>query len=702
MRTRLLLLLLAIVCIISCKRSAYNYPYSKRVDTADVYFGVKVEDPYRWLEDDNSEETVQWVEEQNALTSSYLNAIPYKNKIEKRLTEIWNFSKQEIPLKRGGKFFFLKNDGLQEQDVLYVTSNLDSVPEVLIDPNKLSARGTTALMSYDVSKDGKWLAYSIARDGSDWREIFVMDIDKKENIEDHILWSKFSNEAWYKDGFFYSRYNEPEEGMELTSINLHHKIYYHKIGTNQVNDELVYIPESDKRVCMGVTTDDEKYLVIYESESSSGNSVLIKNLENPNHDVLRLTTGFDYEYIFVGNIGDVLYFKTNYKAPNSRLIGININSLDIGNYSVILRPKDEVLEKCIFAGNKIVACYLQDAKNVLKIYDLDGSNEQIIDLEGMGTVEDIIGFLADNELFYSYNTFTSPGKVYKYNFKDKTNQAIFIPKLNINSEDYITEQVFYYSKDSTRIPMFLVYKKGLVKNGNNPVWLYGYGGFNINMTPYFSVSRIVWLENGGVLALPNIRGGGEYGEKWHEEGTKLNKQNVFDDFISAAEYLIAEKVTRPELLAASGGSNGGLLIGAVTNQRPDLFKVVIPQVGVMDMLRFHKFTIGWAWAGDYGTSEDSIMFNYLYKYSPLHNISEEKEYPAVLVTTADHDDRVVPAHSFKYIATLQKKYKGPNPVMIRIQTDAGHGGGAPTKVIIGEYTDILSFIFHNMGLAPKY
>ncbi|MBN1182742.1 MAG: S9 family peptidase [Bacteroidales bacterium] len=698
----LMLIILASTFLVTCKKSTYDYPRTKRVDTVDVYFNVKIADPYRWLEDDKSEETTEWVKKQNDLTFSYLESIHYRKKIKERLTELWNFPRQSTPLKRGGKYFFLKNDGLQDQDVLYMTTSFDSVPKVVIDPNLLSANGTIALMDYSVSNDGRWLAYAVARAGSDWREIFIKDLNTGENLEDHILWSKFTIIAWYKNGFFYGRYDEPLDGKELTNINLHHKIYYHRIGTSQVNDEIVFIPEVDKRICEAITTDDEKYLVIYELESSTGNSVSIKNLQNYNSGIMKLTTGFDYEYIFVGNVGDVLYFRTNYKAPNYRLVGINLNSLEIGNWQNILVPQGKVLEKCLIIGNKILACYLEDAKNTLKVYDLDGSNEMDIPLGEMGTVESIAGRIGDNECFYSFNTFINPISIYKYDMKTNTNTEIYKPDINFNSVDYITEQVFYYGKDSTKIPMFLVYKKGIVKDGNNPVWLYGYGGFNISMTPYYSTSRIIWLENGGVYALPNIRGGGEYGEKWHQAGTKLNKQNVFDDFIAAAEYLIDANYTRPQLIAASGGSNGGLLIGAVINQRPDLFKVAIPQVGVMDMLRFHKFTIGWAWTGDYGSSDDSIMFNYIRKYSPLHNISEEIQYPAILVTTADHDDRVVPAHSFKYIATLQKKYKGPNPVMIRVQTDAGHGGGTPTKAIIEEYTDILSFMFYNMNLTPVY
>lgn len=702
MRHTLILLLLIFGVLTACDKSKFKYPKTKKEKIEDVYFSTVVSDPYRWLENDTSVETAEWVTAQNEVTFTYLEKIKYREKIKERMESVWNYPRQGVPFKRGGWYTYLKNNGLQNQDVLYGTHHLDSSAVALIDPNTMAEDGTIGIYRYTVSDDGKYIVYSISKAGSDWTEILVKDLESGKQLEDHLEWIKFSDIAWFEDGFFYSRYEAPKEGNELSGINKNHTLYYHKVGTKQSKDDLIYVPETPDINVYASTTDDGKYLVIYEMESTHGNILRIKNLQNEKSPIIQLTQGFDYEYWVVGNIDDHLYVLTNYNAPNYRLVKININSLEIGNWENIIPPSDVLLEKCIMAGGNIIACFLKDAKSVMKIYDLKGSEVTTIELPGIGTVKELSGKLEDDELFYSFNSFTQPSVVYKYDINTKTTSEIFIPQIDFDLNAFETQQVFYESKDGTRIPMFIVYKKGIKKDGGNPVLLYGYGGFNVNMTPRFIVSLLVWLENGGVYAMPNIRGGGEYGENWHKAGTQLNKQNVFDDFISAAEYLISENYTQPGLLAIHGSSNGGLLIGAVTNQRPELFRVALPDVGVMDMLRYQYFTIGRKWAVDYGTSEDSVMFEYLYKYSPLHTIKEDVEYPAVLVTTADHDDRVVPAHSFKYIATLQDKYKGDNPVMIRVQTNAGHGGTTPTSMIIEEMSDMWSFVFYNMNITPIY
>lgn len=685
---------------ISCNSNRVKYPETKKVDVVDNYFGTQVPDPYRWLENDKSPEVAEWVKAENEVTFNYLNKIPFRNKIKQQLTDIWNYNSMGTPFKKGGRYYFFKKDGLQNQSVLYMMETLQSEPKIILDPNTFSQDGTIALSTISPSPNGKYLAYAINDGGSDWQKIKVIDLSSGKDLNDEIKWVKFSSIAWYKNGFFYSRYDAPTDGSELSNINKNHKVYYHTAGTDPESDELIFSNKQyPLRNYSAQTTDDEKYLIIYETESTYGNSIYIKNLTDKRADFSQLTTGFEFEYTVLDHVNDYLIVLTNYKAPKYKLIKININSLDIGNWQDILPERKDVLSSCDLVGGKVVANYIVDAKSKVEIYNLEGEKLSDLELPTLGTVSGMSGSFSDSIAFYNFSSFTVPSVVYKYNVEKNQSTEFFKPDIKFNFDDYETKQVFYTSKDGTLIPMFIVHKKGIELNGDNPTLLYGYGGFNISLMPSFSTSRLVWLENGGVFAMANLRGGGEYGENWYRAGTKLNKQNVFDDFIAAAEYLIKERYTSPKKLAIMGGSNGGLLIGAVTNQRPDLFKVAIPQVGVMDMLRFHKFTIGWAWVNDYGSSEDSIQFLNLYRYSPIHNIQQGVKYPAILVTTADHDDRVVPAHSFKYIATMQEKNpRAKNPALIRIQTRAGHGAGTPTSLLIDEYTDIYSFILYNLGI----
>ncbi len=689
--------------MVSCsnERTKMNYPISKKVDTTDVYFNTTVADPYRWLEDDNSEETKVWVIEQNKVTDEFLNAIPFKAKIKERLTEVWNYPKVGVPFKKGDLYFHYRNDGLQNQSVLYVQSKLDEEPRVLLNPNQLSEDGTVALAGISVSSDSKYIAYLVARSGSDWNEVYVKDIATGEDIKDHLMWIKFSGVSWYKDGFFYAAYDAPKAGTELSNSNEYHKVYYHKLGNRQSEDELVYQDSKfPKRLYGASVTDDEKYLILSAMSASHGNALYFKELDKKGTDFKLITDELTFDHNVIDDVNGSLLMYTNNGSPKYRLVSVDINNPSKENWKDLIPEKENVLSGVKLAGGKIIASYMQDAYSKIEILNMDGIFDYDLELPGIGTAGSFSGKKDEKEAFYSFESFTSPEVAYKYNFETKKSKIFYQPKINFNPEDFITEQKFFTSKDGTQVPMFITYKKGTELNGNNPCLLYGYGGFNVSLTPYFTPRRLVWLENGGVYVVANLRGGGEYGEDWHQAGTKMKKQNVFDDYIAAAEYLIENKYTNSNKLALKGGSNGGLLVGAVINQRPDLFKVAIPEVGVMDMLRYHKFTIGWAWAGDYGTSEDNAdMFNYLYKYSPIHNIGN-KPYPAVMVTTADHDDRVVPAHSFKYMATLQEKYKGKEPVLIRIESNAGHGAGMPTSKQIEEYADIWSFIFHNMDISP--
>ncbi len=700
---KLLVYLIPAMFFVACTNEPkMEYPITKKEVVKDVYFETEVEDPYRWLEDDNSEETGQWVKAQNEVTFNYLNQLPGREKINSRLTELWNYPKSTTPFKKAGKYFFFKNDGLQNQNVLFIAENLEAEPEILLDPNTLSEDGTVALSGIEISPDGKYLIYQIAKSGSDWNEVFVMDIESRENLPDHIEWLKFSGVSWYNNGFFYSAYDAPAEGDELKQSNENHKVMFHKLGTTQAEDKLIFKePEHPKRLFGLGITEDERFMALYKMEASNGQAVSVKDLTKKDAEFIPLMESFDYSFTIVENIDENIYVLTNYQAPKYRLIKINMDAPEEENWEVIIPEKENVLGSASFIGGKIVADYMKDAHSVVEVYNYDGTFDYEIELPGIGSVGTFSGKKEEAEAFYSYTSFNTPGEIYRYNFDTMETELYFRPNVKFNPDEFEVSQHFYESKDGTKIPMFLFHKKGIELNGKNPVLLYAYGGFNISLTPTFSVTRMNFVENGGVFALANLRGGGEYGEEWHKAGTKLQKQNVFDDFIAAAEYLISEKYTNPSKLAIMGGSNGGLLVGAVTNQRPELFKVAIPAVGVMDMLRYHKFTIGWAWAGDYGTSEDSKeMFEYLYNYSPYHTIIEGGKYPAVLATTADHDDRVVPAHTFKYMARLQEYNAGKLPVLVRIETKAGHGGGKPTEKIIEEYTDLWAFTFYHLGMKP--
>ncbi len=694
--------------IMSCKNNnavqeKIKYPSTRKDAQTDVYFGTTVADPYRWLENDTSAETTAWVVEQNKVTNEYLEKIPFRSQVHKRLEGLWNYAKLTVPEKKGDWVIFQKNDGMQNQSVYYVQKGVKGEARVLLDPNTLSQDGTVAVGDISISHDGKYMAYSINKAGSDWSEFAVMDIATGKTLPDKVEWVKFSGASWQGDGFYYSRYDAPSKGQELSGRNEYHKVYFHKLGTAQSADRLVFENRNfPLRSYYAGTTEDEHFLILSESEGTSGNSLFCKDLSAPGKQFVILAKGFDYEYNVIDNIGDNLLVLTNDGAPRRRLVLIDPKKPQTEFWKVIIPEKQDVLESVILAGNQMFAQYMKDATNRVYAFDLDGNQLQEIQLPGLGTLAGINGEKGDNTIFYGFTSFTYPTTIFTYDVANKTSAEFFKPKLDFDAAAYEIKQVFYESKDKTKIPMFIVHKKGLVMDGNNPVLLYGYGGFNVNMTPNFSISRLVFLENGGVYCMPNLRGGGEYGEEWHKAGTKLNKQNVFDDFIAAAEYLINEKYTSPDKLAIAGGSNGGLLIGACMTQRPDLFKVCFPAVGVMDMLRYHKFTIGWAWASDYGTSDDdSTQFRNLLSYSPLHTIKDGVCYPATLVTTADHDDRVVPAHSFKFAATLQEKQGCNNPVLISIETKAGHGGGKPTSKVIDEMADMYSFLFYIMGINPR-
>jgi len=701
---RNLILLLALFFMMSFTIEPTPYPPSKKGDVKDTYFGTVVEDPYRWLEDDNSPETADWVKAQNQLTFAYLAKLPYRNEIKTRLTALWDYPKYGNPFKEAGKYFFYKNNGLQNQSVLYMTSDMASKPQVLLDPNTLSTDGTAALTSIELSNDGKYLMYQVAKSGSDWNEIFVKNIETGEMLPDHILWVKFSGISWYKDGFFYSSYDKPEAGSELSKANEFQKVYFHKLGTEQSADQLIINdPKNPKQMFGAGLTDDKRFMIISKSIGTHGNALDFKDLSKSNSPFVKLMESYEFEFSPVDNIGDDLFVRTNYKAPKYRLIRINTNHPEEKNWVDVIPEKKDVMESIVMIAGKMAVNFMTDAHSRTEVYSYDGKLDHEIALPGIGTVSAFSGKKEENVAYYSYTSFNTPGEIYKYDFTTKKSTLHFRPEVKFNPDDFEVNQEFYASKDGTKVPMFIVHKKGLKLDGQNPTLLYGYGGFNISLTPSFSASRIAFLENGGVYVMANLRGGGEYGEDWHLAGTKLQKQNVFDDFIAAAEYLISKKYTSSEKLAIQGGSNGGLLIGAVTNQRPDLFKVALPQVGVMDMLRFNKFTIGWAWAGDFGTSEDNEeMFKYLDAYSPYHNIKKGTPYPAILATTADHDDRVVPAHTFKYMARLQE-YNSENklPLLVRIDTKAGHGAGKPTAKVIEEYTDVWAFVFYHLGMDVR-
>lgn len=673
-----------------------NYPVAKKVDQTDDYHGTKVADPYRWLEDANSAETKAWVEAENKVTQSWLSQIPQRESIRQRLTQLWNYERYSVPYKEGGRYFFSRNDGLQNQSPLYTMKSLSDTPRLLLDPNTLSADGTVALAGMAVSPDGKLLAYSTAASGSDWNEIRVRDVDTGKDLPDHIQWVKFSSTAWTKDGkgFFYSRYDEPKEATKLADVNYFQKLYYHKLGTDQSADVLVYDRPDEKEWGFGATTtDDGRYLLITATKGTAHKyRIFYKDLTKPDSKVLPLIDNFDAAYDFIDNVGSVFYFATDRKAPRKRIVAIDLKKPQEANWKTVLPESAETLVSADIVNKQIVAEYLADARSVVKVTDIKGKLVREIKLPGIGSAAGFSGKQGDTETFFSFTGFTTPTTIYRLDMKSGASTVFRQPKVAFNPADYETRQQFYTSRDGTKVPMFIVSKKGLKLDGGNPTYLYGYGGFNVSMTPGFSPANLAWMEMGGVYVVANLRGGGEYGESWHEAGTKLKKQNVFDDFIGAAEWLVNNKVTSPAKLAIGGGSNGGLLVGAAMTQRPELFGAAIPQVGVMDMLRFHKFTIGWAWTSDYGSSENPEEFKALVKYSPLHNLKPGTCYPATMITTADHDDRVVPAHSFKFAATAQAAQAGGNPVIIRIDTKAGHGAGKPTSKQIEEVADRWGFL----------
>lgn len=687
-----------------------SYPTSPKSNQVDNYHGTPVADPYRWLENPDSEETKAWVEAQNKVTFGYLQEISTREKIKQRLTKLWDYEKYSLPFKEGNRYFYFKNDGLQNQSVLYTLKTLNAEPKVLLDPNTLSKDGTVALSGLSISEDGKLLAYGLSTAGSDWQEWKVRDVETGKDLKDHLNWIKFSGASWTTDnkGFFYSRYDEPKEKTKLEDVNYYQKLYYHKLGTPQSEDLLIYHrPDQKEWGFNGGVTEDGRYLIISVWKGTDPrNLVFYKDLSNPKAEVVELIQEFESNFSFIDNDGSIFYFRTDVDAPRGRVIAIDTKNTPSslskegmkGEWREILPQAVETLESVGIINNQLVADYLKDAYSQIKIFNLNGAFVREVELPGIGSAGGFGGKRYDTETFYNFTSFTTPGTIYRYDMVSGKSEVFRQAKVDFNQDNYQTKQVFYKSKDGTQVPMFITHKKGIKLDGNNPTLLYGYGGFNISLTPSFSVSNLVWMEMGGVYAMPNIRGGGEYGEEWHQAGMKLKKQNVFDDFIAAAEWLIANGYTKPAKLAIAGGSNGGLLVGACITQRPDLFGAALPSVGVMDMLRFHKFTIGWAWTSEYGSPENQEDFKALYAYSPLHNLKPGTAYPATLITTADHDDRVVPAHSFKFAAALQATHTGDAPVLIRIETKAGHGAGKPTTKRIEETADIWAFLVRTLDV----
>ncbi|MFN9991725.1 MAG: prolyl oligopeptidase family serine peptidase [Phycisphaerales bacterium] len=693
-------------------QTQWTYPPAHTVDQVDVYHGVKVADPYRWLEDPDATDSQKWINAQVELTNSYIKAVPQRNDIEARITKLWNFEKFGTPFKEGGRYFWSYNSGLQNQSVIYTADSLDGESRVLIDPNTLKADGTMALAGMAITEDGRFMAYGIAEAGSDWNTWRVRDIRTGTDTADVVNWVKFSGASFTKNGsgFFYSRFDEPKAGEnKLTGSNFYQKLYFHKLGTPQSEDVLVYHEPTEEKKDWGFSggvTEDGKYLVINVSKGTDPrNRVYVKDLSSGamgDLSVNKLLDGFDASYNFITNVGSVFYFQTDLDAPRGRVIAIDLAKSDRASWKQIIAHSEATLQGVSFVGNKFFANYLRDARSEVKVYALDGSFVRDVELPGIGTAGGFGGRSTDTETFYSFAGFTTPTRTYRYDIETGKSTLFKEAKVAFNPDDYVTKQVFYSSKDGTRVPMFITHKKSLALDGSNPTLLYGYGGFNISITPSFSVSNLVWMEMGGIYAVANIRGGGEYGEQWHQAGTKLVKQNVFDDFIAAGEYLVNEKYTSPKKLAIRGGSNGGLLVGACMTQRPDLFGACLPEVGVLDMLRFHLFTIGHAWTSDYGCSTDPEEFKALFAYSPLHNIKPGTCYPPTMVMTADHDDRVVPAHSFKFAAALQAAMPKDcaNPALIRIDVRAGHGAGKPTGKIIEEAADRWAFLVRALGMDP--
>ncbi|MFB9052090.1 prolyl oligopeptidase family protein [Formosa undariae] len=676
-----------------------NYPITKTIDTADTYFDIKVQDPYRWLEDDRSPETEAWVAEENKITFGYLEKIPYRNQIKDRLTKLWNYEKIGAPFKEGDYNYFYKNNGLQNQNVLFRTKGDDKTEEIFLDPNTFSTEGTTSLGGLSFSKDGSIAAYSISEGGSDWRKIIIINAETKQVIEDTLVDVKFSGMSWKgNEGFYYSSYDKPK-GSELSAKTDQHKLYYHKIGTNQNADKLIFggTPLEKHRYISASVTEDDRYLLIYPRTSTSGNKLYIKDLTKPNSRFVAILDHTDSDTDLVDNIGSTLFLSTNLNAPNIKIVTVDASNPTPEHWVDFIPETKNVLTPST-GGHFIFAHYMVDAVSQVKQYDYKGKLVREIELPGVGTVSGFSGKKENDTLYYSFSNYTTPSTSYAFNTASGESNVYVKPKVDFNPNQYESKQVFYKSKDGTKIPMIISYKKGTELNGKNPTILYAYGGFNISLTPSFSIANAVWMEAGGIYAVPNIRGGGEYGKAWHDAGTKMQKQNVFDDFIAAGEYLIENKYTSSKFLAIKGGSNGGLLVGATMTQRPDLMQVALPAVGVLDMLRYHTFTAGAGWAYDYGTAEDSKkMFEYLKAYSPVHNVKPDVKYPATLITTGDHDDRVVPAHSFKFAAELQHNQKHGNPILIRIETDAGHGAGTPVSKTIEQYADIFGFTLYNMG-----
>ncbi|MDA7978036.1 MAG: prolyl oligopeptidase family serine peptidase [Pirellulales bacterium] len=682
-----------------------TYPKARRSDHTDDYHGTIVPDPYRWLEEPRSQETLNWIRAQVELATGYLGSLPEREPIEKRLTELWNFERFGVPSEKGGRYFYTRNDGLQNQDVLYMADSLEAEPRMILDPNTFSEDGTVSLADIEVSDDGRLMAYATSTGGSDWRDIMVRDLNTGEDLEDHVQWAKFTALSWTPngEGFFYSRYDEPQGGGELEDVNYFQKLYYHKIGTPQSEDQLVY-ERSDQKTWgyRGEVSEDGKYLAITVTKGTEReNGFFYKELSSAGSEVVELLNDFDAEYVFLGNDGPTFWFSTDLDAPKGRIIAINVNQPERNAWKELVTESDNSLQGVGVIGKKFVASYMVDAKTQIQLFELDGSPAGEIVLPGIGAVSGLTGSAEDMETFYSFTSYVDPGTIYRYDFETGESNVFKQPQVLYDPDQFTTQQVFYESKDGTRIPMFISYKKGLSLNGENPTLLYGYGGFNISITPRYSVQNVVFMERGGVFAVANLRGGGEYGKAWHDAGRLHNKQNVFDDFIAAGEWLIENNYTRKEKLAINGGSNGGLLVGACITQRPDLFAAAIPAVGVMDMLRFQKFTIGWAWVSDYGSSDNPDDFKTQYAYSPYHNIKQGTEYPPTLITTADHDDRVVPAHSYKFAAQMQYAQAGKNPIIIRIETSAGHGAGTPVSKRIEQATDALAFLnYHLQGKEP--
>jgi prolyl oligopeptidase len=682
--------------------SRFDYPVARKGDVVDTYHGVDVADPYRWLEDPDSEETRAWVEAENALTFGFIETIPERSRINSRVTELWDYERYGVPFEKGGRYFYTRNDGLQNQSVLYWTPVLDEIPRVLLDPNQLSEDGTVHLADWAVSDDGRYLAYSLAIAGSDWNVWKVRDIDSDEDLPDRLEWMKFSSVSWTRDsqGFFYSRYPEPKEGAALEDLNYFNKSYYHRIGTSQDDDELVYErPDEKKWSFDGEVSEDGRYLILSISKGTDDrNQVLYKRLDVKNDRIATLIDNFDSEYRFLGNDGPVFYFKTTFQAPRGRVIAIDTRDAVPPRWKEVVPQSESTIEAVSLVGDRFIVAFLEDAHSEVRVFQLTGQPAGDIELPGLGSAWGFDGERRHRETFYAYSSFATPTTIYRYDILSGKSSVFWAPKVGFDPAAYATRQVFASSVDGTPVPICITHKRGLELDGANPTYLYGYGGFNISITPWFDVANLVWMEMGGVYAVATLRGGGEYGEQWHDDGRLLKKQNVFDDFAAAGEWLIANRYTSTRRLAIGGVSNGGLLVGASITQRPDLFGAGLAAVGVMDMLRFQEFTIGWAWIDDYGSSADPEQFKALHAYSPLHNVEPGTHYPALLMTTADHDDRVVPAHSFKFAATIQAAQAGPAPVLIRIENKAGHGSGKPTAKIIEEVTDRWAFLVRVLGM----